>query len=139
MGIPKDEDCNIQALNHYERTDCWLQEIAEAIIKETSKINKDVDRNPTIINKFAFFNYDDELMNNGYTQELLLEHLDDMLLSDDGGVRKFAQIIDSLTNVSFYGPLTEDIKLDNIPAFVMLLNQGYHLKSDPPGYKSQNY
>ena len=66
------------------------------------KINKDVDRNPTIINNFAFFNYDDELMNNGYTPELLLEHLDDMLLSDDGGVRKFAQIIDSLTNVSSY-------------------------------------
>ena len=66
----------------------WVDEIYEIIQEEAAKINSNVDPFPTEINTDILF-ADCENMDADY----IFEHLDEMLLSNDGGVRRFAQII----------------------------------------------
>lgn len=67
----------------------WLDEFYEIVKKETSKINPNVDRNPSTIDAKELTNLLGRL-----SVEDFIEKLDDFLLSDDGGIRKFAQMIE---------------------------------------------
>lgn len=65
----------------------WLEELLDIANQEFSKI-KVVDRNATTVNIDMLFGN-----NNQYDAKELLANMNNMLLSDDGGVRKFAALI----------------------------------------------
>lgn len=66
----------------------WLDEFNKIVQDEASKINANVDRNPETIDAKELTDWLGRL-----SPEDFLEDIDDLLLSDDGGIRKFAQII----------------------------------------------
>lgn len=67
----------------------WLDEFHKIVQEEMSKINPNVNRNPQTIDANELTNLLGRL-----SPEDFVENLDDLLLSNDSGVRKFAQMIE---------------------------------------------
>ena len=94
---------NVRDLQYYGNSPSqrcgWISVINDIVIDETSKINKNIDRNVNEINVDALWEnvnnyFGDTSIPNGY----IVRHIEDMLLSDDSSVRKFANLIQDLLN-----------------------------------------
>lgn len=93
----------------------WFDELHTIIQKEASKIDANVDRNPKTVDAKELTNIFGRL-----SAEDFIEDFEDLLLSDDGGVRKFAQMIDNaITRNGIYNDYDRE---DFVKAVFKLLN-----------------
>ena len=95
--------------------DSWFEELYKIIQQKASKINPNVDRNPKTVDAKELTNLFGNL-----SAETFIEDFDELLLSDDGGIRKFAQMIDNaITRNGIYNDYDRE---DFVTAVFKLLN-----------------